>query len=703
VDEIARLSLQVEGMDCIECAKKIEKAVLALDGVTGVRVSYTLGKLNVEGKKGRLERREIVRTLERLGYKVKADEEPELVGFFSWENRRLVVTAVSGVLFVLGVLSELVLHQPLLFYPAYALAILTGGYYIARRGLASIYERYLDMNVLMMVAVTGAVLISAWEEAASIVFLFSLAEVLESYSVARTRRSITELIDFMPRRALVRRGGEEHTIDATDVEVGDIAIVKPGERIPVDGEVVNGESSVDESAVTGESVPVHRGVGDAVFSGTLNGQGSMEIMVAKRYQDTVIAKIVQLVEEAEATKAPTERFIDRFSRYYTPAVVLLAVATMFLPTLLFHAPLEEWFYRGLVLLVISCPCALVISTPVSVVSAISGGARKGVLYKGGLHLERMGHTKVVAFDKTGTLTQGRPKVEEVIPLGDNTARDVLKVAASAENRSEHHLARAIMERAREGKVDIVEARGFTALGGKGVAIIFQERRVFTGSPQFFRELKVDLSTVESRIAELSAQGKTVILVGTEEGLMGMITVRDLPRKEARDVVDGLKALDIKVIMLTGDDVKVAEGVAAELGIEEYRARLLPQDKVRAVEEYQKRYGPLLMVGDGVNDAPALAKAEVGVAMGVAGTDVALEAADVALRGDDRRSLLYGMRLSRRAAGVIRQNVSVSLVVKLALTVLTFPGLVTLWMAILIGDLGVSLAVISNALRLNRFR
>ena len=325
----------------------------------------------------------------------------------------------------------------------------------------------------------------------------------------------------MPRRALVRRGGEEHTIDATDVEVGDIAIVKPGERIPVDGEVVNGESSVDESAVTGESVPVHRGVGDAVFSGTLNGQGSMEIMVAKRYQDTVIAKIVQLVEEAEATKAPTERFIDRFSRYYTPAVVLLAVATMFLPTLLFHAPLEEWFYRGLVLLVISCPCALVISTPVSVVSAISGGARKGVLYKGGLHLERMGHTKVVAFDKTGTLTQGRPKVEEVIPLGDNTARDVLKVAASAENRSEHHLARAIMERAREGKVDIVEARGFTALGGKGVAIIFQERRVFTGSPQFFRELKVDLSTVESRIAELSAQGKTVILVGTEEGLMAM--------------------------------------------------------------------------------------------------------------------------------------------------------------------------------------
>ncbi|MDW5564330.1 MAG: cation-translocating P-type ATPase [Methanomassiliicoccus sp.] len=703
MDDTARFSLQVEGMDCIECAKKIEKAVLALDGVTGTRVSYTLGKVNVEGKKGRLDRRTVVHTVERLGYKVKEDEEPALEGFFSWNNRRLVITIVSGVLFVIGAISEFLLHEPLLYYPAYILAIVSGGYYIARRGIASIYERYLDMNVLMMVAVVGAVLISAWEEAASIVFLFSLAEVLESYSVARTRRSITELMDFMPRRVLIRRDAEEHTMDATDVEVGDVAIVKPGERIPVDGEVIKGESSIDESAVTGESVPVHRGPGDAVFSGTLNGQGAMEIMVSKRYQDTVIAKIVSLVEEAEASKAPTERFIDRFSRYYTPAVVTLAVATMFLPTLLFGAPLEEWFYRGLVLLVISCPCALVISTPVSVVSAISGGARRGVLFKGGLYLERMGRIRVVAFDKTGTLTQGRPKVEEVIPLNGTTAREVLKVAASAENRSEHHLARAIIERAREENVDIVEARGFTALHGKGVAIIFQERRVFTGSPQFFRELKVDLSSAEDRIAEFNAQGKTVILVGSDDGLMGIITVRDLPRKESKAVVEGLKAMGVLVIMLTGDDTKVAEGIAADLGIEEFRARLLPQDKVKAVEEYQARYGPLLMVGDGVNDAPALAKAEVGVAMGVAGTDVALEAADVALMGDDLRSLLYGMRLSRRGAKVIRQNVTVSLAVKLALTILTFPGLVTLWMAILIGDLGVSLAVIGNALRLNRYR
>jgi Zn2+/Cd2+-exporting ATPase len=703
VDDTSRLSYRVEGMDCIECAKKIEKAVRGIEGVTSVRVSYALGKLNVEGEKGRLAEGEVLRTLERLGYKVRTDQEPELSGFFSWRNHRLIATIVCGAFFVLGVAGEFILQEPYVMYPGYIAAILIGGYYIARRGIASIYELYLDMNVLMLVAVTGAVLISAWEEAASIVFLFSLAEVLESYSVARTRRSITELMDFTPRQALVRRKGQEEMIDVTDVSVGDWAIVRPGERIPVDGEVAVGESSVDESAVTGESVPVTKRPGDPVYGGTLNGQGALEVMVTKRYEDTVISKIVQLVEQAEMTKAPTERFVDRFSRYYTPAVVGLAVAVMVLPTLLFNAPFTEWFYRGLVLLVISCPCALVISTPVSVVSAISGGARRGVLFKGGLYLERMGQIQVVAFDKTGTLTQGRPKVEEVIPLNGYTVKEVLKVAASAENRSEHHLARAVLERAREENIEIVQAQGFTAVHGKGVAIIFQERRVFTGSPQFFRELKVDLSGQEARIEELSASGKTVILVGAEDGLMGLITIRDLPRREAREVVDALKALGIRVIMLTGDDAKVAESLARDLGIEEHRARLLPQDKVKAVEEYQAKYGPLLMVGDGINDAPALARAEVGVAMGVAGTDVALEAADVALMGDDLRYLLYGIRLSRRSARIIRQNIGVALAVKLVLTVLALPGLVTLWMAILIGDLGVSLGVISNALRLNRFR
>lgn len=693
-----RVSCRVEGMDCIECARKIEKAVGSIEGVRQVRVSYTLGKLNVETDKG-VGADAIAATLRRLGYGVREEEAPE--DFLTLRNKHLLVTVAAGLLFALGAAGEFVLHQPLLYLPAYAAAILVGGYYIARRGVASIMERYLDMNVLMIVAVAGAVLIAAYEEAASIVFLFSLAELLESFAVSRTRRSIAELLDFAPRSAVVLREGKEVRIDATDVRVGDVAVVRPGERLPVDGEVVRGESSVEESAITGESAPVRKRAGDPVYGGTLNGSGSLDVRVTKRFEDTVLSKIVQLVEEAEAAKAPSERFVDRFARRYTPAVILIAAAAMVLPPLLLGEPLEQWFYRGLVLLVIACPCALVISTPVSVVSAISGAARRGVLFKGGLYLERMGDVKVVAFDKTGTLTQGKTVVEDIVPFGGHSVREVLKVAASAENRSEHPLARAVMAKAKEHDIEVEQGIGFQAFSGKGVGIQVLNRHVFAGSPAFFRERGADLAPWEDVISSKAGAGATVVLVGSEEEMMGLLTIRDTPRPEAREVVDGLKAMGVAVVMLTGDDEPVARAVAAELGIDEYRSRMLPQDKLAAVDELRERYGTLLMIGDGVNDAPALAKADVGMAMGVAGTDVALEAADVALMGDDLRALLYGIRLGRRAHRIIRQNIAVSLAIKLLLTVLAFPGAVTLWMAILIGDLGVSLGVIANALRLNR--
>lgn len=694
------MSCRVEGMDCIECARKIEKAVSSIDGVRQVRISYTLGKLNVEMDETKASSKEISATLRRLGYGIK-DEEAPVEDFFTFKNSNLLITLVSGALFVIGLLGDFLLNEPLLYLPAYAGAIVVGGFPIARRGVASVAERYLDMNILMLIAVAGAVLIAAYEEAASIVFLFSLAELLESFSVSRARRSISELMDFTPQSAMVIRDGRERRIDVTDVRVGDIVVVRPGERLPVDGEVVKGVSSIEESAITGESAPVRKTVGDAVFGGTLNGLGSLDIKVTKRFEDTVISKIIQLVEEAEATKAPTERFVDRFARYYTPAVLVLAVATMFLPTLLFGWPLEEWFYRGLVLLVISCPCALVISTPVSIVSAISGGAHHGVLFKGGLYLEKMGEVKVVAFDKTGTLTRGQTSVEDVVPFDGYSAREVLRLAASAENRSEHHLARAVMSKAREESVELIEGTSFKAFSGKGVGIRILSRHVYTGSPQFFRELGVDLGPWDALIECHTSAGKTVVLVGAVDEMMGLLTIRDIPRPEAREVVDGLKAMGIKTVMLTGDDTAVAATVAEELGIEEYRARMLPQDKLVAVDEFRDKYGTLLMVGDGINDAPALAKADVGMAMGVAGTDVALEASDVALMGDDLRTLLFGLRLGQRSRRVIKQNISTALVVKLALTVLVFPGIVTLWMAILIGDLGVSLAVIGNAMRLNR--
>ncbi|MGD0056925.1 MAG: cation-translocating P-type ATPase [Methanomassiliicoccales archaeon] len=703
VEEPQRMTCRIDGMDCIECAKKIEKAVKDIEGVKQVRVSYTLGKMSLEVEKGKVSVDQLKRSVGILGYKLEREEGARYEEFFSWENHRLVATTVSGVLFFLGMVTEYILHVGPLFLWFYAGAIIVGGYCIARRGVAAVIERYLDINMLMVVAVAGSIAIGAYSEGSAIVFLFSLAVMLESFSIARTRRSISELMDFAPNQALVKAGEKEEYYDVNDVSIGDIVVVRPGERVPMDGVVEKGQSSVDESAVTGESKPAKKKVGDIVFAGTLNAEGYLEFKVTKKFQDTVISKIVKLVEEAETKKAPTERLVDRFARYYTPIVVLMAVMVMILPTLLFSQPFEAWFYRGLVLLVISCPCALVISTPVSVVSAITGATRKGILFKGGAYLERMGQISIVAFDKTGTITRGRPEVEEIVPLNGYSKEEVLKVAASAENRSEHHLARAVMAKAKELEVTALETESFEVVSGKGVSAVILGKRVYAGSLHFFRDRGIDVSKYEDFIGEKNKEGKTAIVVGTEKEIMGLLTVRDMPRPEAKETIAQLKALGIKkVVMLTGDDERVAARVAKELGIDEYKARLLPEEKVKAVEEYQVAYGPLIMIGDGVNDAPALATAEIGVAMGVAGTDIALEAADVALMGDDLRTVVYGVRLSRKAAAVIKQNVSVSLAVKMLFFVLVFPGLITLWLAILIGDLGTSFGVITNAMRLVRY-
>ena len=554
----------------------------------------------------------------------------------------------------------------------------------------------------MMVAVVGALAIGAWTEAAAIVFLFSLAEMLESYSVAKTRGSISELMDFSPRTAKVLVGDSEETRDVSDVMIGDIIVIRPGERIAMDGEVVGGTSSVDESPITGESVHVSKDLGDQVFGGSLNTTGSLEVKVTKRFEDTVLSKIVRSVEGAELSKTPTERIVDRFSRYYTPTVIGIALLTMFVPVLFFSQPFEVWFYRGLVLLVISCPCALVISTPVSVVSAISGAAGHGVLFKGGTSLEELGKIDVICFDKTGPLTQGRPKVESIIPLNGHTEREVLKVAASAENRSEHHLARALVEKAKKENIQIEETRSFESYSGMGISVVIQEKRIIAGSPRFFKKMGMDLTPYEEQIERSGTEGRTVILVGAEDELMGIVAIRDSPRPAAKEVVRELRSMGIVVVMLTGDDHLVARRIAEELGIDEYYARLLPDDKVRMIDELRSKYGKVAMVGDGVNDAPALAKADMGIAMGAAGTDIALEAADIALMGDDLHALTYSIRLARLASTVIKQNLAFSLTVKLLLTVLVFPGTVTLWIAILFGDVGVSLGVIGHAMRLHRY-
>lgn len=702
MEDSQRLVCRIDGMDCIECAKKIEKSVKDIEGVRHVRVSYTLGKMSVEVEKGKVSIDQLRKSVGLLGYKLEPLEQDTYEEFFTFKNRKLVATVVSGIFLSLGILTEVAFDLFDLSLLFYGIAILVGGYYIARRGLAAILEKYLDINMLMIIAVGGSIAIGSYSEGAAIVFLFSMAEMLESFSIVRTRKSIYELMDFAPNRALVRRGGKEEYYDVNDVAIGDIVVIKPGERIPIDGIVISGSSSVDEAPVTGESMPVTKKPGDQVFAGTLNTTGFLEIEVTKRFRDTVISRIVQLVEEAESEKAPTERFIDRFAKYYTPFIVLIAVLTVLIPPLAFNEPFNIWFYRGLVLLVISCPCALVISTPVTVVSAITGATRRGVLFKGGIYLERMGQISVIAFDKTGTITKGKPEVDEIIAFGSYSKYEVLKLAASAENRSEHHLARAVIAKAEELRIGIKEIEAFESILGKGVIAVIAGNRIFCGNPEFFIEQGIDLSIYKDLIERKNAEGKTVIVVGTEKEAIGLLTIRDTVKPEAREVVRELRNLGIrKIVMLTGDSEKVAAKVAEELQLDEYKARLLPEEKVKAIEDYQKEYGSVIMVGDGVNDAPALAKAEIGVAMGAAGTDVALEAADVALLGDDLRALSFGIKLSRRASRVIKQNISISLAVKSIFFVLAFPGFITLWLAILIGDLGTSFTVISNAMRLVR--
>jgi Zn2+/Cd2+-exporting ATPase len=688
---------RVGGMDCIDCAKKIEKKVGSMEGVKEAKVSYTRAELRVEAEKGKVNSQQIARALRLLGYSAIEEEK----GFLSLSNRRLVATVIAGALFVSAMVTQ-ILSLDLLSRSLYLGAIAVGGYHIARRGLASIVQRYLDINILMLVAVAGSLAIDAWAEASSIVFLFSIAELLESYSVIRARGSISELVALSPKEATVKIGEREERKPAEALRVGEIVIIRPGERVPADGVVVSGSSSIDESTITGEGIPVSKGEGDKVFASTINGSGSLEVEVTYEATDTTFARIIQMVEEAEGSKARSERFVDRFARFYTPVMVAIAVLVSVIPTLLFSQPLEEWVYKGLVLLVISCPCALVLSTPVSVVSAVTAAARRGVLFKGGVFLESMGAARVAAFDKTGTITIGKPVVEEVVPMGGFSRLDVLKLAASAENRSEHHLAKAVMEEAERERVRPEESTSFQSFSGRGVSVMILGRRMFAGSAQLFREMEVSLLEAQETLDRMHEEGKTTVLVGTETEVMGVLGIRDVPRPEARGVIASLKKLGLKpVTMLTGDDEKVAAATAQELGMDSYRARLLPEEKVRVVEELRNEFGSIIMVGDGVNDAPALARADIGVAMGVAGTHAALEAADVALMGDDLRHLVYGIRLSRMSSKVIKQNIYVSIGVKMALFLLAFPGLVTLWMAILVGDIGLSLGVILNALRLGR--
>jgi Cd2+/Zn2+-exporting ATPase len=584
-------------------------------------------------------------------------------------------------------------------------AILLGGWNIFRKAFIALRNLTLDMNVLMSLAVAGALAIDRWSEGAAVIVLFSVALILESYSISRTRRAVQALMDLAPQEARVVRNGIEITVPAAEVAVAETVRIRPGERIPVDGVVLEGASTVHQGAVTGESHPVEKSLGTSVFAGTLNGQGTLLVQVEKNYEDTTIAQIIHLIEHAEQQRAPVQSFVDRFAAVYTPAVLGIAFLVAVVPPLTLGLPFVEWLYRALVLLVIACPCALVISTPVTIVSALTNAARQGVLIKGGKHLEVLSSAHTIAFDKTGTLTEGRPRLTDVVPLNAMSERDLLRLMAAIEHHSEHHLAGAVLEEAlrRDIRFDDLTISGFEALPGRGVRATINGTAFFFGNHQLCEEEGFCSPVVEEALAAFLREGKTAVVLGRNGAALGIVAMRDTIRANARDALAGLREVGVsRMVLLSGDHPSVVERIARDVGITEWYADLLPQEKVRVVQDLRARHVTVVAVGDGINDAPALATSSVGIAMGGVGSDAALESADVVLMGDDLSRLPHLVAMSRKAMAIIRQNVLLALSLKGMFMILSLAGVASLWMAILADD-GAALLVIINGLRMLRFR
>jgi Cd2+/Zn2+-exporting ATPase len=683
----------------------VELSVRNVEGVISADLAFPSGVLAVEYDPERDPRRSVAAVIRAAGHGLETGE-AEQVGTSPAGRPRdlhLLTLTLSGALIVAGYLFELLGagSGPVnLAAWAFVAAALCGSVVMAGRAWMSAKALRLDINVLMALAVVGAIVLGDFAEAATVVFLFSLGQLLESRALERTRRSVRDLIALTPALARVRRHGVETEVLLADAVVGDLLVVKPGERVALDGIVVQGRSALDEAPITGEAAPVDKAPGDRVFAGSLNTSGLLEVEVSAAGEDSTLARVVYLVEEAQSQRAPSQQLVDSFTRYYTPIVVVGAVLVAVLPPLFGLGSWHEWAYRSLVVLVASCPCALVISTPVAIVSAITRATRDGVLVKGGAHLETAARVRAVAFDKTGTLTCGRPEVTDVVPLNGIARDEVLRIAAALEAGSAHPVSEAVL-RAAGGAPGKDRAGDLTDLAGRGVRATIDGVVHAIGSPAFAREEGALGGRDEARAGALESEGKTVLVLFRGGVAIGLIAVADAVRPEASAVVRGLLRDGIEhVVMLTGDNERVAAAVALSSGLTEYRARLLPEQKMDAIREMRSKYGTVAMVGDGVNDAPALALADLGVAMGAAGSDTALETADVALMAPDLRALPGFFALGRRTVAVIRANVVFSVVTKAAVLVLAVAGYAPLWLAVF-ADMGVSLLVTLNGLRLLR--
>jgi Cd2+/Zn2+-exporting ATPase len=679
---------RLENLSCTSCAAKFEKNIRSLPETKDVILNFGASKLTVDGNVS-------IEELEKAGAfdHIRVFPEREKVVHVPFYKRRQTIeTAISLILLIVGIaISFRTSETDPAAVALFAGSMLVGGYHMFGTGLRNLVKLQFDMKTLMTIAIIGAAIIGEWREGAVVVFLFAISEVLETFSMNKARQSIRGLMDLAPARALIQRGGELIEMDTEDIRIGDVMIVKPGQKIAMDGTVLRGESSVNQAAITGESIPASKEAGNEVFAGTMNEEGALEITVTKRVEDTTIAKIIHLVEEAQAEKAPSQKFVDQFAKYYTPAIIAIAFFVALVPGFV-TGDWQLWIYQGLAVLVVGCPCALVVSTPVAIVTAIGNAARQGVLIKGGIHLEETGRIKAVAFDKTGTLTKGYPEVTDVYAQEGYKEDEVLKIAASVEAMSQHPLARAITGRVPE----IYSITAFKSVTGKGVTASVNGVPVYVGSLGWAAEFGF---TVPQAYEKLQESGKSVVAVFSDMELIGLVAVADAIRPESPAIIQALKNMGIEqTIMLTGDHPVTAQAIAGQIGVTDVRAGLMPEEKLAAVKELQGKYGRVAMVGDGINDAPALAASTIGIAMGGAGTDAALETADIALMADDLEKLPYTIRLSRKTLRIIKENIIFALGLKIIALLLIIPGWLTLWIAIF-ADMGATLLVILNALRL----
>lgn len=693
--QLRKTVLAIPDMDCADEERIIRKALSSLGSVSDLQFNLVEQQVTIFHSG---ETFTLLDAMRIEGFKAEVIEAGRPIKDRALPVWRIWIVVTASILVFGGGLLHYMGVSGWLFKPIILVGVMVGGWRIGHKGLIAARRLRLDMNFLMSAAVIGAIIIGEWVEAGTVIILFAIAQILESYSLDRSRRAIKGLMELSPQTATVIKDGLEKNIPVEEIEIGEIVLVKPGGKIPVDGKIVSGASSINQSPITGESLPVDKTTGDIVYAATINGEGALEIEAGHVAGDTTLASIIRLVEEAQTQRAPSQSFVDRFAAIYTPSVVGIASILAVIPPLLFGGAWPDWIYRSLALLVIACPCALVISTPVTIVSALAGAARKGVLIKGGAFIENLHKIPAIAFDKTGTITKGIPAVREVIALNAADKDEVIRLAASIESRSEHPIAAAILKYAEKSGIDVTVPSDFKSIPGRGAYGVLNGEKIYLGNHALIEDLGVCDGTTEEKLNILENKSQSAVLVATTEKVLGIIAIADEIRPDSASAISELKDQGVSLIaMLTGDNHRTAWAVGEEVGIEKIYAELLPEQKVDAINSMKSKSGAVVMVGDGINDAPALASSTIGIAMGAAGSDIALETADIALMSDEPAKIPWAYRLSKKAYGIITANIAMAITIKAIFVILAVMGLATLWMAVF-ADMGVSLMVIINGMR-----